>query len=135
MPEQMGRCNNRTVSFGIRGFESDEGPGILCSDADASFSFAVPHLLFVIAHNVVWNFGIFCTTVCDEQTVLFAISSFVNHSVVGLHKDEGGFLESINFLYIQSDQRRRVDVGVGWGDLFVYHIFSLAQLQAVTCWE
>ena len=109
----MGRCNDQTVSFGFRGFESDKGSYILCSDADAasvSLSFAVPYLLFVIIDNAVCNFGIFCTTVCDEQTVLFAMSSFVDRSVAGLRKDGGKFIKSINFLYMQSDQRQRVDV-------------------------
>jgi hypothetical protein len=108
MPEQMGRRDNQAASFGVRGFESDERPDVLCSDASASsvsLSFAIPDLFFVIEDGVICNFRVFRPTVGDEQTMLLAMSGFVDRGVAGFLENRGEFLESIDFLCILSDER------------------------------
>jgi len=108
MPEQVGRCDDQAISFGVRGFESGEGPDVLCSDAAASsvpLSFAVPNLFVIIENYVVCDFGIFRVTVCDEQAVLLAMSGFVDRGVTGVREDGGELLKLINFLCGQSDER------------------------------
>lgn len=56
MPEQVSCCDNQTVSLGIEGFESDERPYVLCSEADAlsvPLPFTIPNLFLVVGDNMV----------------------------------------------------------------------------------
>ena len=69
MPEQVGCCNDQPVSFRVHGFESDNGPDVLRSDAGASsvpLSFTIPDLFFIVEDSVVCDFRIFRATVGDE---------------------------------------------------------------------
>lgn len=104
----MGSCDNQAVSFGIGGFESDEGSDVPCSNADTSsipLSFAIPNLFFVIEDSVVCDFGVFRATVGDEQTMLLTVSSFVDRGVASFLDDGGELIESIDFLCVLSVEK------------------------------
>lgn len=108
MPEQMSRRDNQAASFRVRGFESDERPDVLCSDASASsisLSFAIPDLLFIVEDGVICNFRVFRAAVGDEQTVLLAMPGFVDRGIAGFLENRGEFLESIDFLCVLSDEK------------------------------
>lgn len=103
----MGRCDDQAVSFGVDGFESDERSDILRSVAGTSsvpLLFAIPNLFFVVEDDVVCDLGVFLATVCDEQTVFFTMSGFVNRGVTGVPEGGGQFLESIDFLWMSLDE-------------------------------
>ena len=88
----MGCCNDQAIPFGVDGFESDERSDILCSDADpssVSLPFAIPDLFFIVEDSAVCNFGVLLATVCNEQTVFFAMSGFVDRGVTGVLEDGG----------------------------------------------
>lgn len=103
----MGCCDDQAICLGIGRFESDEGSDILCSEADASpvsFPFAIPNLFLVVKNNMVRGFGVFLATVCNEQTVLFTASGFVNRSVTGILEGGDEFFEPISFLYMSLNE-------------------------------
>ena len=107
MPEQVGCCDNQAIWLGVGRFESDEGSNILCSETDASpvsFSFALPNFFFVVKNNVVCDFGVFLATVCDEQTMFFTTSGFVNRGVTGILEGGDELLEPIGFLCVSLDE-------------------------------
>lgn len=87
----MGCCDDQAVSFGVDGFESDKRSDILCSVADTPsvpLPLAIPDLFFIVDDDAVCDLGVFLATVCDEQTVFFTMSGFVDRGVTGVL--EGG---------------------------------------------
>ena len=103
MPEQVGRCDNQAVSFGVHGFESDERPDIPRQDTDSPsvlLPFTLPDLFFVVNDSMVCDFGVFRATVGDEQTVLLTIAGFVGRGITGFLNDGDELIESIDFLCI-----------------------------------
>ena len=107
MPEQMGCCDDQAIRLGVGRSESDERSNIFCSEADASpvsFPFAIPDLFFVIKNNVICNFGVFLATVCDEQTMFFTTSGFVNRIVTRILEGGDELLEPIDFLCVSLDE-------------------------------
>jgi hypothetical protein len=83
----VGCCDDQAVSFGVGGFKSDERSDIPRPVADASsvsFPFATSDLFFIIKDNAVCDLGVFIATVCDEKTMLFTMSGFVDCGVTGV---------------------------------------------------
>lgn len=86
----MGCCNDQAVFFGVGRFKSNERSDIIRSDADASsvsLPFAIPDLFFIVEDDAVCDLGVFLATVCDEQTVFFTMSGFVDRDVTGILED------------------------------------------------
>ena len=53
---------------------------------------------------MVRSFGVLLATVCNEQTMFFTASGFVNRSVTGTLEGGDEFFEPISFLYVALDE-------------------------------